>query len=55
MAIGPKTKGTRVLATRYPVADGLTAETTTQEGHKENLIAEEGSFVAKRFKRGIEK
>jgi len=50
---GTGTKGTRFVATRYPVTDGLTALTTTQTGHQENLIAQEGSLVPKRLKVGI--
>jgi hypothetical protein len=45
--------GTRHIATRYPVTDGLIAETTTQTGHQENLKAEEGSNVPRRLKAGI--
>lgn len=45
--------GTKTIATRYPVTDGLIAETTTQTGHQENLVPEEGSLVARRFKAGI--
>jgi len=47
------TKGTRALSKRYPVTDGLTAETTTQEGHEEGLIPQEGSLVPKTKKAGI--
>lgn len=46
--------GTKELSNRYPVADGLTAGTTKQTGHKENLIATQGSLVAKRLKAGID-
>lgn len=46
-------KGTKEIATRYPVTDGLIAGTTTQQGHKETLEAEEGSLVYARDKKGI--
>ena len=44
---------TKAIAKRYPVDDGLIAETTKQTGHIENLIAEQGSNVAKRYKEGL--
>ena len=34
---GPGTKGTRHIATRYPVTKGLTAGTTKQTGRQTNL------------------
>jgi hypothetical protein len=46
-------KGTRAIATRYPCVDGLTSGTTTQTGHQENLVPEEGSNVPRRYKAGI--
>jgi hypothetical protein len=49
MSIGPGGVGTRVLSKRYPVEDGLTAETTRQEGHIERLIPEQ-SFISERDK-----
>lgn len=52
MAITGSSK-TRAIATRYPVTSGLTAETTKQTGHKENLVAVQGSNVARRKKVGI--
>lgn len=45
--------GTRTIATRYPVTSGLVAGTTSQTGHQENLIPEEGSLIAKRLKEGL--
>lgn len=45
--------GTRSIATRHPVTDGLTTEITTQTGHQENLKPEEGSLVARKNKAGI--
>ena len=54
MSIGPKGMKTRVTATRYPVTEGLTAETTKTAGKVTTLIAEEGSNVARRYKVGIE-
>jgi hypothetical protein len=47
------TKGTRAIATRYPVTSGLTAETTKTEGRQINLVPEEGSLVESRHKKGI--
>ena len=43
-------KGTKEIATRQPVVDGLIAKTTTQTGHQESLIAENGSRVPTRYK-----
>lgn len=37
--------GTKDIATRYPVTSGLVAGTTSQTGHQENLIPEEGSLL----------
>ena len=48
MSIGPGTKGTKALANRYPVTSGLTAETTSQTGHAENLIPTDGTLIPKR-------
>jgi hypothetical protein len=45
--------GTKEIATRYPVTDGLVAGTTTQTGHEENLIPEEGSNIPRRLTVGI--
>ena len=42
--------GTRAIAKRYPAVDGLTAETTYQTGHKENLIPELGTLVPRRYR-----
>lgn len=47
------TKGTAEIRTSYPSTDGLTAGTTSQTGHQENLKAEQGSVVPRRFKEGI--
>ena len=44
---------TRAIANRYPVTSGLTAGTTSQTGHQENLIPQEGSNVPKRLRRGF--
>ena len=46
-------RGTKEIATRYPCVDGLTARTTTQTGHQENLLPEEGSLVSQREKVGM--
>lgn len=52
MAITGK-KGTRAVASRYPVTSGLTAETTKTEGRKTNLVPTEGTIFRKRFRRGL--
>lgn len=46
-------KGTRAIATRYPVTDGIIAETTSQTGHEENLVPEQGTNYPKRLRKGI--
>ena len=46
-------KGTKDIATRYPVTSGIVAGTTSQTGHQENLVPTDGSLVAKRLKVGI--
>lgn len=38
--VGTGSSGTRFINTDYPVTDGLTAGTTTQEDHKESLEPE---------------
>lgn len=53
MSIGPKGKGTRVVARRYPVTSGTTAETTKTEGRQINLVATDKSFVPEREKVGL--
>lgn len=45
--------GSKEIATRYPVTSGLVAGTTSQTGHQENLIPEEGSLVPRREKEGL--
>ena len=45
------TKGTKEIAKRYPVATGLTARTTKQEGRQMNLVPTEGSLVPRRLKK----
>lgn len=51
------TKGTKEIATRYPVEDGLEAGTTKQTGHVENLVAQglngKKSNVTRRQSEGI--
>lgn len=42
------------LKTNWPVEDGLTAGTTKQTGHKMQLEAEQGTFVPRREKAGID-
>lgn len=44
------TKGTRAIATRYPLTSGLVAETTSQEGHEENLVPALGTNVPRRYR-----
>lgn len=44
--------GTKEISSRYPCVDGLTAGTTTQEGHTMNLVAEE-TYVLERDKKLI--
>lgn len=46
-------RGTRALSKRYPAVDGLTAETSSQVGHKENLIPTSGSLIPRRLKAGL--
>lgn len=47
------TSGTKEIRTSYPFTSGLTAGTTSQTGHEEHLIAEEGSLVPRRLKEGL--
>lgn len=49
----PSGIGTKEIAKRYPCVDGLIAKTTTQEGHKENLVPTKGSVVSRRLKAGL--
>jgi hypothetical protein len=49
----PGGSGTRHIATRYPVTSGLTAQTTKQTGHQENLKPELGSNVQRKQKTGV--
>jgi len=42
------------VKTDYPVEEGLIAGTTKQTGRKMNLVAQEGSFVPQRQKKGID-
>ena len=41
VVVGTGGRGSAVVRTNYPVTDGIIAGTTTQEGHKENLEADE--------------
>jgi hypothetical protein len=54
MTVGPGGKGTRAIATRYPVTSGTTAETTKTEGRETNLVPTNGSLVTRRNKKGID-
>ena len=47
------TKGTKEIATRYPVEDGLIARTTSQTKHQMNLVPTVGSIVPRRLKEGL--
>jgi hypothetical protein len=51
--VGTGKSGTRFINKNYPVDDGLTAGTTTQKGHKENLEYEEGTTVLRKEKEGL--
>jgi len=51
--VGTGTKGTRFIATRYPVDEGLEAGTEKQTGRTENLVAQEGSNVTIKQRTGI--
>ena len=46
-------KGTRGIATRYPVTSGLVAGTTKQAGRQSNLVPEQGSLYPRRKKVGF--
>jgi len=50
VVVGTGGVGTRFLNHDYPNTDGLTAGTTTQEGHVERLEAEQGSLISERDK-----
>lgn len=50
---GPGTIGTRYIARRYPVTEGLIAGTTKQEGTKAHLEAKKGTFVPQRKRVGL--
>lgn len=53
VVVATGSKGTRAVRTSYPYTSGLTAGTTKQTGHKENLVPQQGSLVSKRLKAGI--
>ena len=42
------------LRTDWPFTSGLTAGTTSQTGHQENLIPEEKSFISSEKRKGID-
>jgi hypothetical protein len=44
------TKGTKEIRSSYPFTDGLTAKTTSQEGHADRLIPELGTLVSRRYR-----
>ena len=45
-------KGTKEIATRYPVTSGLTAKSNKQTGRTQNLIPQ-NSKVPEKLKKGI--
>ncbi len=45
--------GTKEIRTKYPYTDGIIAGTTSQIGHKMNLVPSQGSNYPKRLKAGI--
>jgi len=47
------TKGTKSIATRYPVVSGLGAD-DKHEGRQMNLVPEQGSLIARRKKVGFD-
>jgi hypothetical protein len=47
------TSGEKELKTKWPVEEGLTAETTKQTGRQMNLVAEKGSLIPRRKKEGL--
>jgi len=49
----PTTKGTKEVATRYPVTSGLTAGTTKQEQREQFLTPVHGSLYPRRKKLGF--
>jgi len=53
VTVGTGGRGTRFINTKWPIEDGLIAGTTTQEGHKQNLIPEESSLIEEKEKEGI--
>lgn len=53
MAQGPATHNEKEIKTRWPVTEGIIAETTKQTGRKMTLTAEKGSNVPRREKAGM--
>lgn len=51
--VGTGSSGSRFLKTKWPIAEGLTAGTTKQEGNQENLIAEEADLVPQEERKGV--
>ena len=47
-------RGQKELRKDWPFTSGLTAETETQKGRVENLVASEGTLVLRRNRVGIE-
>ena len=47
------TSGEKELKTDWPHEEGLTAKTQKQTGRTMNLIAEKGSLVPERLKKGL--
>ena len=53
MGTNSGTSGTKEIATRYPIAKGLTARTQSQTGRITNLVPLH-SLVQRRFKEGLD-
>ncbi len=51
-SVGTGKSGSRFLNRKWPVEDGITAGTTTQEGHKESLEAET-SLITEEERKGL--
>lgn len=51
---GPDGLKEKALLKDWPIEDGIVAGTTTQKGHVENLVAEQGSAVVRVGKKGFQ-
>jgi len=52
--VGTGTSSSKFLKTKYPIAVGLIAGSTSQIGMQTNLIPEKGTLVAAKDRVGIE-